>query len=131
MSELILPLLVLLLVVALGNLAVAVLLWWRHIGLVSRVTRLEVYQETNLTHAESRQIHERLSSMEGQILTTNRLLQTVQEHLLENDSPSACAKTAAWYCCACWSNSWATAQTARCCMPACSTWRWPAAAMMC
>lgn len=85
MNELILPLLVLVLLVALGNLAVAVLLWWRHIGLVARVTRLEVYQETNLTHAESRQIYERLSSMEGQIQTTNRLLHTVQEHLLEND----------------------------------------------
>jgi hypothetical protein len=85
MSDLIVVLLILVLVVCLLNLGVVMLLWWRHVGLVARVTRLEVYQEQNLTHAETREIYERLSSIEGQVQTTNRLMQTVQEHLLEND----------------------------------------------
>lgn len=86
MSDLIVVLLVLVLLVSLVNLGIGMLLWWRHVGLVARVTRLEVYQEQNLTHAETRAIYERLSSIEGQVQTTNRLMQTVQEHLLENDS---------------------------------------------
>lgn len=85
MTELIMPALGMLLMLSAANLCVGAVIWWRHIGLVSRVTRLEVYQEQNLTHAETRQIYERLSSIEGQIQTTNRLMQTVQEHLLETD----------------------------------------------
>ncbi|WP_411832311.1 hypothetical protein [Pseudoxanthomonas mexicana] len=85
MDSLIVPLLVAVLIVCVINVGIGMVLWWRHVGLVARVTRLEVYQEQNLTHAETRQIYERLSSIEGQIQTTNRLMQTVQEHLLEND----------------------------------------------
>ncbi|WP_282265953.1 hypothetical protein [Stenotrophomonas sp. PS02298] len=85
MNEMVLPLLVLLLAVAMGNLLVGVFLWWRHAGLEARVARLEIYQQNNLTHAASRQIFERLSSMEGKIQASNLLLQTVQKHLLEND----------------------------------------------
>lgn len=92
MNEMVLPLLVLLLVLAMGNFLVGMFLWWRHsglegrvAGLEGRVARLEVYQESNLTHAESRSVFERLSSLEGQVQTTNRMLQTVQERLLEND----------------------------------------------
>jgi hypothetical protein len=51
----------------------------------ARVSKLEAYQMQNLTHAETRQIYERLSSIEGQVHTTNRVMQTVQEFLLEND----------------------------------------------
>lgn len=53
--------------------------------LEGRVTKLEAYQQQNLTHAETRAIYERLAGIEGQIQTTNRLMQTVQEHLLESD----------------------------------------------
>lgn len=77
--------LILLLAIGLANLLIGFLLWWRHVGLVARVTRLEVYREQALTHTDVRQVYERLSSMEGQIQTTNRLLQTVQQHLLENE----------------------------------------------
>lgn len=84
-NDLIVGGLVLLLAIGVANLLIGVLLWWRHVGLVARVTRLEVYREQALTHTDVRQVYERLSSMEGQLQTTNRLLQTVQQHLLENE----------------------------------------------
>jgi len=85
MNDMVVALLVVVLVISLANLLIGFLLWWRHVGLVARVTRLEVYREQALTHTDVRQVYERLSSMEGQIQTTNRLLQTVQQHLLENE----------------------------------------------
>lgn len=78
-------LLVLTLVVVLANLLIAFLSWWRHDGLVSRVTRLEVQQAHALTAVECRQIHERLANIEGRVTTTNQVMQTIQEHLLESD----------------------------------------------
>lgn len=83
MQTLILPLLLVVLVVVLITLGISLALWHRTSSLAGRVTRLEVYQENNLTHAETRQIYERLSSIEGQIQTNNQLMQTVQKHLLE------------------------------------------------
>jgi len=77
--------LILLLAIGLANLLIGVLLWWRHVGLVTRVTRLEVYRESALTHTDVRQVYERLSSIEGQMEATNSLLKTVQKHLLENE----------------------------------------------
>ncbi|RPE81833.1 hypothetical protein [Vulcaniibacterium tengchongense] len=78
-------LLLVLLLLATGNLSVGLLLWWRQNGIAVRVAKLEAFREAGLTHAEIREIYERLSSIEGQIGTTNRLMQTMQEHLLEND----------------------------------------------
>ncbi|CAD7351595.1 hypothetical protein GGR74_002414 [Xanthomonas arboricola] len=85
MSGFVIPLLVGVLVLAAGNLLLGMVMVWRHSGLAERVARLEIYQQANLTHAETRQIYERLSSIEGQVQATNRVMQTVQEHLLEND----------------------------------------------
>ena len=85
MSGFVIPLLVVVLVLAAGNLLLGMVMVWRHSGLAKRVARLEIYQQANLTHAETRQIYERLSSIEGQVQATNRVMQTVQEHLLEND----------------------------------------------
>lgn len=79
------PLLALVLLVVLANLIVCIAQWWRHDNLTSRVTKLEAHREASLSHTEVRGLYERLSSIEGQIQTTNRLMQTVQEHLLEND----------------------------------------------
>ena len=80
------PVLIMVAVLGVANLLFAVLTWLRHDGLASRVQRLEVLQQNAaMTHPEARQIYERLASIEGQIQTTNRLMQTVQEHLLEND----------------------------------------------
>lgn len=84
-GELIVGLLVGLLLIGLLNLCGLAVLWWRLIGLVARVTKLEAYQTLNLTHAETRAIYERLASIEGQVQTTNRLMQTVQQHLLESE----------------------------------------------
>lgn len=84
-GDLVIPLLFLVLVVAGANLLVGMVLWWRHAGLAERVSRLEIYQQQNLTHAETRQIYERLSLIEGQTATTQTILRSVQEHLLEKD----------------------------------------------
>ncbi|QHB72923.1 hypothetical protein [Stenotrophomonas sp. 364] len=81
-----LALLAVLMVVALLNLGQSLVLASRHNTLQERIARLEAYQQTNLTHAETRAIYQRLSSMEGQIETTHTLLKTVQEHLLERDA---------------------------------------------
>lgn len=68
--------------VAVGGLMI---LWWRHVGVVARVTRLETRNESALTHEELRRLHERMATVEGQVNTTNRLLGTVQQFLLEKD----------------------------------------------
>ena len=63
MSGFVIPLLVVVLVLAAGNLLLGMVMVWRHSGLAERVARLEIYQQANLTHAETRQIYERLSSI--------------------------------------------------------------------
>lgn len=78
-------LLMLVLITVLANLALGIVLWWRQASLGARVARLEVYREHAISQVETRQIYERLASIEGQIQTTNRLMQTVQQHLLESD----------------------------------------------
>lgn len=86
MNDHIVPLLILLVVLIAAVLIIQVLSWLRHDGLASRVQRLEVLQQNAaMTHPEARQIYERLASIEGQVQTTNRLMQTVQKHLLENE----------------------------------------------
>lgn len=72
-------------VLAAMNLAVAVASWWRHDSLASRVTRIEASQASALTSAECRGIFERLSNIEGRVNTTNQLMQTIQKHLLEHE----------------------------------------------
>lgn len=72
-------------VLAAMNLAVAVASWWRHDSLASRVTRIEERQTNALTAAECRAIFERLSNIEGRVNTTNQLIQTIQGYLLERD----------------------------------------------
>lgn len=85
MNDLLPLVLVALLVLVGGCLAGLVLLWWRHIGLTARVTRLEVRGESALTHDELRRLYERLGGIEGQVAASNRMMQTVQEHLMERD----------------------------------------------
>lgn len=78
-------LLVAVLLVVLANLVIVLVLWWRHEALSVRVAKLEAHRESALTHAEVRSLYDRLATIEGQNQTMTRLLQTVQEHLLEND----------------------------------------------
>ncbi|MCR6661841.1 MAG: hypothetical protein NVV60_01505 [Luteimonas sp.] len=96
MSDLVIPLLVIVLAVCVVNLGVGMILWWRHVSLIAkvndvkndlsqRITTLEVYQKQNLTHAETRQIYEELSFIKGRLDTMSRSMQSVQEHLLEKD----------------------------------------------
>lgn len=67
------------------NLLVGIVLWWRHSGLADRVTKLEVHNEHRITRDEVQKVFERLATLEGKTDTTNELLKTVQEHLLENE----------------------------------------------
>lgn len=69
-----------------ANLGMCVLLWSRQGALSERITRVEVQQQTALTNQEVRQIHERISAIEGRQETTVRMLHTIQDHLLETDS---------------------------------------------
>lgn len=84
-SGLMLGLLILLVVLVAINLLIGLVMWWRHSGLADRVTKLEIHYQHSLGRAEVTEIRDRLSSLEGQVETTNRMLRTVQEHLLEND----------------------------------------------
>jgi len=85
-TETIQMLLVLILLAVIANLVIAFLNWWRHDGLASRVTRLEAQQASALSAEECRRLYERLSNIEGRVVTTNELMRTVQQHLLENDA---------------------------------------------
>lgn len=67
------------------NLVVAFASWWRHDGLASRVTRIEERQAHALTAKECREIYEALAGIEGRLDVTNRLMNTIQEHLLERE----------------------------------------------
>ncbi|KAF1692749.1 hypothetical protein CSC62_14030 [Pseudoxanthomonas jiangsuensis] len=68
--------------VAIGGLLI---LWWRHVGLVGRVTRLETRSESALTREELHALQERMSAVETEARATNRLVQTMHEFLLEKD----------------------------------------------
>jgi Tfp pilus assembly protein PilX len=84
-SNLMFSLMILLLVLVAMNLLVGVVIWWRHVALAERVTRLETHHQHSLGRSEVLAIHDRLASLEGQLKTTNQMLQTVQKHLLENE----------------------------------------------
>lgn len=85
MNQVVIPLLVAMLVLIGFCLLGLLLLWWRHINLTARVTRLETRGETSLTHEEVRRLYERLAGIEGSLEANNRMMKTVQEHLLEKD----------------------------------------------
>ncbi len=84
-GELSSALLIVVLVVTLANLLVGVLMWQRHDELAHRVTKIEAAQQHALSARETREIHERLASIEGQMITTTQLMRTIQEYLLEQD----------------------------------------------
>ncbi|MFZ5538146.1 MAG: hypothetical protein ACOY5V_00210 [Pseudomonadota bacterium] len=84
-GELSTALLIVVLVVTLTNLLIGVLVWQRHDGLAHRVTKIEAAQQHALSARETREIHERLASIEGQMSATNQVMRTIQEYLLEQD----------------------------------------------
>lgn len=85
-AELNLMMLCMLVLLGGANLGMCVLLWSRQGALSERITRVEVHQQAALTNQEVRTIHERISAIEGRQDTTVRMLQTIQDHLLESDS---------------------------------------------
>lgn len=64
------------------QLALVVALWRGNYALRERVSRLEALQ---LSHQEIRGIYDRLGTIEGRMTTTVQMMQSIQEHLLEND----------------------------------------------
>lgn len=64
----------------------ALLAVWRTCnGHGNRLTRLEAQQGNQLTAAEVRAMFERLANIEGRLEASTRMMQTIQDHLLEND----------------------------------------------
>ena len=85
MEQLILPLLFVAVLASLASVAMQFVSWFMHNGLSTRVARLEAQQQNTLTHGETVRIYERLSSLETLVETQATTLETIKEHLLEND----------------------------------------------
>ena len=85
MEQLILPMLFVAVLASLTSVALQFVSWFMHNGLSSRVARLEAQQQNTLTHGETIRIYERLSSLETLAETQATTLETIKEHLLEND----------------------------------------------
>lgn len=56
--------------------------WWRNDNLAQRVATLEAHR---LSTDQVLGIYNRLGTIEGRLETTVKMMQTIQEHLLEND----------------------------------------------
>lgn len=69
-------------VVALILCASGVLVWLR---MLSRVTVLEAKVAAGMSHAEFRQLDQRLATIEGTVIAQRELLTTMQNHLLKGD----------------------------------------------
>ncbi|MTI74712.1 MAG: hypothetical protein FH747_13820 [Stenotrophomonas sp.] len=85
MEQLILPLLFVAVLASLASVVLQFVSWFMHNGLSNRVARLEAQQQNTLTHGETVRIYERLSSLETLVETQATTLETIKEHLLEND----------------------------------------------
>lgn len=79
-------LLVLILLAVIANLVFGFLNWLRHDSLANRVTRLEAQQANAFSAEEWRRLIDRIGTIEGRLVTTNDLMRTIQEHLLENEA---------------------------------------------
>lgn len=67
------------------NLLVAIASWWRHDGLAARVTRIEAAQSGALSPSEVRDLFKSISHLDGRVDTAVKIMQSIQEHLLERD----------------------------------------------
>lgn len=86
MEQLILPLLVIAVLASLATLCLQFALWLMHNSLVNRVAKLEAQQENAMTHAETIQIYERLSSLESLVETQGATLKSIEKFLMEKDT---------------------------------------------
>lgn len=85
MEQLILPLLFVAVLASMTSVAMQFMAWFMHNGLANRVAKLEAQQQNTLTHGETIRIYERLSSLEALVETQATTLETIKQHLLEND----------------------------------------------
>lgn len=85
MEQVVIPLLLVLLALSLVTVTLIGVLWWQHMGLLARVSRLEESQKHLLNHADARLLYERLSSVEGQITANTQITRSVQQHLLDRE----------------------------------------------
>lgn len=86
MEQMIPALLFVAVLLSLASLALQFVSWLMHHGLAGRVAKLEALQDNTLTHAETRQIYERLAGLEALSETQATVLKSIAAHLLENDS---------------------------------------------
>ncbi|HEY0916254.1 MAG TPA: hypothetical protein VGE22_15390 [Solimonas sp.] len=86
MGQLILPLLMVAVLVALASITLQFVSWVMHNGLANRVAKLEAQQENAMTHAETIQIYERLSSLESLVETQANTLKSIERYLMEKDA---------------------------------------------
>lgn len=83
MEQLTLALLVIAVVASLATVCLQFALWVMHNSLANRVAKLEAQQENALTHAETIQIYERLSSLESLVETQATTLKSIERYLME------------------------------------------------
>lgn len=85
MEQLTLALLVVAVVASLATVGLQFTLWVMHHGLANRVAKLEAQQENALTHAETIQIYERLSSLESLVEMQATTLKSIERYLMEQE----------------------------------------------
>lgn len=86
MEQLILPLLLVTVLIALASITLQFVSWVMHNGLANRVAKLEAQQENAMTHAETIHIYERLSSLESLVETQANTLKSIERYLMEKDA---------------------------------------------
>lgn len=86
MEQLILPLLLVSVLASLAGIGLQFVSWVMHSGLANRVAKLEAQQENAMTHAETIQIYERLSSLESLVETQAATLKSIEKFLMEKDT---------------------------------------------
>jgi len=60
-------------------------LWVMHNSLANRVAKLEAQQQNALTHAETIQIYERLSSLESLVEAQMTTVKSIEKYLMGKD----------------------------------------------
>ncbi len=86
MDQLILPLLLVCVLASTASVCLQFVSWVMHNGLANRVAKLEAQQENAMTHAETIQIYERLSSLESLVETQATTLKSIERYLMEKDA---------------------------------------------
>jgi len=85
MESVMLTLLVVAVVASLATVCMQFVLWVMHNSLANRVAKLEAQQQNALTHAETIQIYERLSSLESLVEAQMTTVKSIEKYLMGKD----------------------------------------------